>query len=276
MTRPMLAAALALGLAAMALPSSAHDTSTPAELTPLHPTPPGTAEATFATRDTDPAPTIEIVSPTEGQSMAAGQSVMLEVNLSEDGIVLRDKSYHVHVWVDDRPYAAMYDATKPFEIKDLGEGSHSIRVAPSRPWHETFKNEGAYDAVNLTIGAADGFHTIDHSKPTLTYSRPKKNHVHTWAESRNLIFDWYLSGITLGQDGAYLRITVDGNSYLVTSWAPIFFENPPAGEHTVMLELLRNGELIDANYNPFTATFTIQPPDALADAKVAGDPHAGH
>lgn len=286
MTRPapFASSLIALAVALLVVPVAAHSgdghdhpaAEEPASsLYPVHPTPPGTPEAPFASRDTDPKPTIKIVSPSEGAQLAAGP-VMLEVELMEDGIVLKEKSYHVHVWVDDRPYAAMYDASKPFEIKDLEAGSHTIRVAPSRPWHELFKNEGAYDAINFSIGAPDGFQRIDHSKPTLTYSRPKKGLTHTWAESRNLIFDWYLDGVTLGQDGVYMRMTVDGNSYLVTSWAPIFFENPPAGDHTVTLELLKNGELIDANYNPFTASFSIKGPDALADASVAADPHAGH
>lgn len=235
--------------------------------------PPHHADATFATHDTDATPTISITFPQEGAIVPTGESLMLTVDLQ--GLTLGDKAYHVHVWVDDKPYAAMYNADVPFEIKDLAPGSHSIRVAPSRPWHELFKNEGAFAAVNFVVGTAEPVHSkIDFSKPTLTYSRPKKNLEHPFVDARNLIFDWYLTGATLGEDGVYLRMIMNDKVFLITSWSPLFFENAPAGDYTVTLELMMNGELMDANFNPFTASFKVLPADPTAVPST--DPHAGH
>jgi len=253
-----------LALSLFALPAIASDSAIP---------PPHHADATFAAHDTDPTPTISIIFPAEGDVIAAGETVKLKVDLQ--GLTLGDKAFHVHVWVDDKPYAAMYDAFVPFEIKDLAPGTHSIRVAPSRPWHELFKNEGAYDAVNFVVGTSEPVHSkIDFSKPTLTYSRPKKNLEHPYVDARNLIFDWYLSGTTLGEDGVYLRMTMNDKVFLITSWSPLFFENAPAGDYSVKLELMQDGELMDANFNPFTATFKVLPEDPSAIAST--DPHAGH
>lgn len=232
--------------------------------------PPAHPDATFATHDTDPQPTIRIVHPQQGQVLPAGEPVMVEVDLR--GLTLAPDGFHVHVWLNDEPYRAMYDATKPFVIGELPPGVHSIRVAPSRPWHELFKNPGAFDGINFIVEGGGVHHSfIDHNLPTLTYSRPKKNLTHTWEQAQNLILDWYISGVTLGEDGVYLRVTIDdAMTYLLTSWSPLFIEKPMPGTHTITLELMQHGKLLPANFNPFTASYTILPPGE------GGGGHGGH
>lgn len=73
------------------------------------------------------------------------------------------KGNHIHVILDNQPYEAYYDINQPFELRNVTEGKHTLRVFPSRPWHESFKNEGAFQMVEFTVKGGG-----DASKPTTT------------------------------------------------------------------------------------------------------------
>jgi hypothetical protein len=45
----------------------------------------------------------------------------------------------------------------------VAEGKHTLRVFPSRPWHEAFKNDTAFQVVSFTVKGGG-----DASKPTTT------------------------------------------------------------------------------------------------------------
>ena len=47
---------------------------------------------------------------------------------------------HIHVILDNQPYEAYYNLDQPFELRNVMDGPHTLRVFPSRPWHESFKN----------------------------------------------------------------------------------------------------------------------------------------
>ena len=51
---------------------------------------------------------------------------------------------HVHLILDNQPYQAIYDIEQPIILSDLTPGTHTLRAFPVRPWHESFKNDGAY------------------------------------------------------------------------------------------------------------------------------------
>ncbi|HVG33916.1 MAG TPA: hypothetical protein VM911_12585, partial [Pyrinomonadaceae bacterium] len=52
---------------------------------------------------------------------------------------------------------------QPFELRNVSEGKHTLRVFPSRPWHESYKNDGAFQMVTFTVKGGG-----DASKPTTT------------------------------------------------------------------------------------------------------------
>jgi hypothetical protein len=73
------------------------------------------------------------------------------------------KGNHIHVIFDNQPYEAYYEINQPFELRNVTEGKHTLRVFPSRPWHESFKNEGAFQMVEFTVKGGG-----DSAKPTTT------------------------------------------------------------------------------------------------------------
>jgi hypothetical protein len=120
------------------------------------------------------APTLKIVEPKEGATLT-GANVKLTLQLSGDlkGYEPhKDPSTgmgnHIHVILDNQPYEAYYNLGQSFELRNVSEGPHTIRVFASRPWHESYKNEGSFQMVSFTVKGGG-----DASKPTTTNSGEK-------------------------------------------------------------------------------------------------------
>lgn len=114
-------------------------------------------------------PTIKIVTPARNATIN-GSTVEVKLELSGDlkGYMphkdpATGKGNHVHVILDNQPYEAYYEITQPFELRNVAEGKHTLRVFPSRPWHESYKNEGAFQMVEFTVKGGG-----DAAKPTTT------------------------------------------------------------------------------------------------------------
>jgi len=192
---------------------------------------------------------------------------------------------HIHVILDNQPYEAYYNLDQPFELRNLADGEHTLRVFPSRPWHESYKNDGAFQLVKFTVknGGADTTQpattnsgqqmsnansnanaapkatpegkemqqtnagSIDPKKPLLTYSRPKGEYKNADADA--VMIDFWLTGGKLKDDGGEYRVryTVDnGDAKYIDKWGPIWLSGFTAGKHTVRLELVnQNGETVD-------------------------------
>jgi hypothetical protein len=116
-------------------------------------------------------PTIKIVSPGK-DAVINGTKVEVKLDLSGDlkGYMphkdpATSKGNHIHVILDNQPYEAYYELGQPFELRNVVAGKHTLRVFPSRPWHESYKNDGAFQMVSFTVKGGG-----DASKPTTTGS----------------------------------------------------------------------------------------------------------
>src|SRR5229473_2395981 len=114
-------------------------------------------------------PVLKIISPAKN-AVINGSKVDVKLELSGDlkGYMphkdpATGKGNHVHVILDNQPYEAYYDINQPFELRNVAEGKHTLRVFPSRPWHESYKNEGAFQMVEFTVKGGG-----DAAKPTTT------------------------------------------------------------------------------------------------------------
>jgi hypothetical protein len=114
-------------------------------------------------------PTVKIISPAKN-AVINGSTVDVKLDLSGDlkGYMphkdpATGKGNHIHVILDNQPYEAYYELNQPFELRNVAEGKHTLRVFPSRPWHESYKNDGAFQMVEFTVKGGG-----DASKPTTT------------------------------------------------------------------------------------------------------------
>lgn len=204
---------------------------------------------------------------------------------------------HIHVILDNQPYEAYYEiAGGPFELRNVSDGPHTLRVFPSRPWHESYKNDGAFQMVKFTVknGGADTTKpattntgqpmsnvnsntaakptpegkdmqagtggAVDAGKPLLTYSRPKGEY--KGADADPIMIDFWLHGATLKGDGGEYRVrySVDGGeAKYIDKWAPIWLAGWTAGKHTVKLELIdADGGVADnGGYNSTSREITV-------------------
>ncbi len=247
-------------------------------------------------------PTIQIVAPEAGSTVA---SSTVKVKLSVAGDL---KGYmpgmdpatkmgnHIHVILDNQPYEAYYNLDQEFELRNVADGEHTLRVFPSRPWHESYKNEGAFRMVTFTVkdGGADTTKPtttangntmanavsnantaptpegkeipastagkVDPAKPLLTYSRPKGDYKGTDADA--IMIDFWLANAKLTGDGGEYRVrySVDGGeAKYVEKWGPIWLSGWTAGKHSVKLELVdKDGNVVDnGGYNSTTREITV-------------------
>ena len=115
------------------------------------------------------SPTLKIVEPREGASVT-GSTVNVRLELAGDL-----KGYkpgkdpatgmgnHIHVILDNEPYEAYYNLGESFELRNVTAGKHTLRVFASRPWHESYKNDGSFQMVTFEVKGGG-----DASQPTTT------------------------------------------------------------------------------------------------------------
>ncbi len=198
-----------------------------------------------------------------------------EAKRGDDGKYPPGSGQHVHVILDDDPYIAVYDVSRPYVLHVKEEGTHLVRVFPSAGpadakgahWHESRKNEGAFAWVRFHVKKKGGrFETFDGNQPFLTYSRPKGDYA-LGAKDTPLLFplmvDFYVTNATLSKDGRSVRVTLDDKPVAdLHEWKPWFVEAEPApGEHKVVLEILdRNGNPEPGPFTRAERTFKVLPP----------------
>ncbi len=248
------------------------------------------------------APTLKFVEPIDGATVSSS-TVKVKLQLGGDlkgyqpmKDMATGMGNHIHVILDNQPYEAHYKLAEGFELRNVADGEHTLRVFPSRPWHESYKNPGAFQMIRFTVkngggdaskpttsnanetmsnasAASEGKDmqpstagAVDKTKPLLTYSRPKGEY--KGADAENIMIDFWLSnaGLQRGNDYAVptkayrVRYSVDGGeAKFIDIWNPIWLSGWANGKHTIKLELVDgNGNLVDnGGYNSTTREITV-------------------
>lgn len=128
-------------------------------------------------------PTLRVISPANN-AVINGSTVHVKLELDGDlkgYLPHKDpstgKGNHIHVILDNQPYEAYYELNQPFEMRNVSEGKHTLRVFPSRPWHESYKSDGAFQVVEFTV--KNGGASKDASKPVTTNDGQTMSSPHT-------------------------------------------------------------------------------------------------
>ncbi len=245
------------------------------------------------------APTLSVVEP-KNNSTVTSSTVKVKLNLSGDlkgykpmKDMATGMGNHIHIILDNQPYEAYYNLESEFELRNVADGEHTLRFFPSRPWHESYKNAGAFQMVKFTVKGGDAnankpattnanqamsnanasrltegkevkestAGNVDAAKPLLTYSRPKGDY--KGADGDAIMIDFWLSNAELQGDGGEYRVkyAVDGGeAKYIDKWSPIWLSGFAGGKHTIKLELVdKIGNLADnGGYNSTTREFTVE------------------
>lgn len=246
-------------------------------------------------------PVLKIVTPSK-DAVVNGSTVAVKLELSGDlkGYMPHKdpatlKGNHIHVILDNQPYEAYYELGQPFELRNVIAGKHTLRVFPSRPWHESYKNDGAFQMVSFTVKgggdmakptttntgqimannnasatpttpregkdmASSSGGDVDAIAPLLTYSRPKGEY--KGADADPIMIDFWLTNAKLKGDGGEYRVRYiidDDDPRYIDKWEPIWLSGWLSAKHTVRLELLGKDEMPVENggYNTTTGEITV-------------------
>ncbi|HYP25105.1 MAG TPA: hypothetical protein VE262_00165 [Blastocatellia bacterium] len=185
--------------------------------------------------------------PQDGQSIE-GNSLAPTFQLANYPVYYdeaRKKGQHIHVILDNEPYEADYNPEQPFtpeggKFNNLKPGLHTLRAFPSREWHESIKEPGAFDFVTFYVGPKTGNVQVNEGAPLLTYSRPKGEY--RWKEDpRGVMLDFFVTNANIGINDYKVKYSLDGKQpQLVNRWQPVWWkwEELTPGDHTVTIELI--------------------------------------
>jgi hypothetical protein len=222
-------------------------------------------------------PQVQIVSP-KPDEILTDDRVTVKLKVSDLPLFKQPElglGNHLHVILDKQTYQGVSDLSQPLVFKNLAAGTHTLRVFASRPWHESFKNQGAFDLVTFHVLTKTAENHPDLQKPLLTYSRPAGTY-----GAEPMMLDFYLTNIPdrpISQGGAeslpnwHIRVTVNDRQFMLDRWAPIYLQGFKKGKNWVRLELLDDrGNPIPNVYNDTLAIFTYDPQHQDALAKLIG------
>ncbi|MGF1493391.1 MAG: hypothetical protein ACFBSC_13240 [Microcoleaceae cyanobacterium] len=176
-----------------------------------------------------------------------------------------DLGPHVQVILDNLPPQTLYDLTQSLVLSDLEPGTHTLRAFAVYPWGESFKNDGAYDQITFHIFTRTPANNPNPQLPLLTYNEPQGTF-----GGEPVLLDFYLHNAPLhvaaleSPDDAVedwrIRATVNGDSFIVDQWQPIYLTGVRPGKNWVQLEFLDEvGEPLDNVYNNTARIFTYDP-----------------
>ena len=182
---------------------------------------------------------------------------------------------HVHVALDSQEYQAVYDINQPIVFDHLSPGTHTLRAFASRPWHESFKNNGAYAQLTFHVLTKTNENTPDPKLPLLTYSRP----VGTYG-AEPIMLDFYLHNAPLHLAAQadtkvgdwQVRATLNGQTFTFDQWQPVYLKGFHTGQNWIKLELIdTNGALIPNVFNSSAHVINYQPGGQDTLAKLVRD-----
>ncbi|WP_341733754.1 hypothetical protein [Microcoleus sp. EPA2] len=207
-------------------------------------------------------PQVSILNPQPDQVL---QDTYISVQLQvKDLPIFKDANLglgpHLQVLLDNQPYQAVYDTNQPLELSDLEPGTHTLRVFASRPWEESFKNDGAYAQTTFHVFTKTEDNHPDRNLPQLTYNQPQDTY-----GAEPIMLDFYLTNAPLhltaqenSQDEILdwkIRATVNGESFTIDQWQPIYLKGFKPGKNWVQLEFI--DELGNPIKNAFNNTVRL-------------------
>ncbi len=239
-------------------------------------------------------PELVVEMPKEGETIESS-TVKIKVRIAGDlkgykeGVAEDGTGNHVHVILDNQPYAAHYMWNEGFELRNVTDGEHTLRMFPSRPWHQSYKNEKAFKVLKFSVknGNADESKPttdgngnkmadakkmegadmkastagdVDFTKPLLTYSRPKGEY--KGDDAKAIMIDFWLSNAKLTGDGGdfVVHYSINGGPEKnITKWEPVWISGWKTGKNTVKLWLVdKDGKAVEnGGYNTTTREITV-------------------
>jgi hypothetical protein len=166
------------------------------------------------------------------------------------------------VQLDQEPPLRISDAAaaRHLTMAPLSPGSHRLTVYAARPWGEVVKAPLASRQIRLNRVAANHQQVPAPGSPQLLAALGGPG-----ATQEPVLIDWLLLDAPLqhlkDDDGRWrLRVSVNGDSFLVDRQTPLWLKGFHGGSNAVQLELLDGrGEPLNPPFNSLVEEVVIQP-----------------
>ncbi|MEX1323478.1 MAG: hypothetical protein AB1Z21_04700, partial [Synechococcaceae cyanobacterium] len=172
---------------------------------------------------------------------------------------------HLAVHVDDEPPLRLTGESHPGErfelavpMAPLAPGSHRITVAATRPWGEVVKSPGAFAQIRLHRVVANPLTLPAPGTPQLIVASPTEP-----AAAEPVLLDWLLEdaplqGLREGDARWRLRVTINGDGFLVDQNTPLWLKGWRNGSNSLLMELVdERGEPINPPFNSLAREVTL-------------------
>jgi hypothetical protein len=203
--------------------------------------PPGAVQQ-LNERLNDRAPQVRVLAPQDNALLPAGPWTL---KLQVSDWPLSDASPlglgpHLVVQLDDQIPIRITssDAAAAVEMPDLRPGSHRVTVYAARPWGEAVKAPGANAQIRVHRVARNAAELPASGSAQLIATSPEAPQA-----TEPVLIDWLLLDAPLqnlrGDDARWrLRVSVNGDSFLVDRQTPLWLKGFKRGSNAVQLELL--------------------------------------
>lgn len=235
---------------------------------PIAPTPPGgrlqevappaavqQLQAALAERD----PRVSITLPADGDTLPTGPwTLRLQVRdwpLVDAGAL--GLGAHLAVQIDEQPVLRLTEHRSSTagdvletQLPALAPGSHRITAYAARPWGEAVKSPGASARIRVHTVAANPLALPAPGTPELLAVSPT-----AWSSTEPVLLDWLLYDAPLQHlrdgDGSWrLRVSVNGDAFLVDQNVPVWLRGWKSGSNALQLELVDGrGEPMNPPFN---------------------------
>lgn len=195
-------------------------------------------------------PRLAILEPADGSLLPAGPWVL---RLQVDDWPLVDAGPlglgpHLLVQIDAGPAIPLVQSR--LELPELSPGSHRITVMAARPWGEVVKHPGAYAQIRVHRVAPNPLSLPAPGTPQLLSTAPLDT-----SPAEPVLLDWLLLDAPLqhlrADDARWrLRVSVNGDSFLVDQATPLWLRGWRRGSNALLLELVDGrGEPLNPPFN---------------------------
>lgn len=205
-------------------------------------------------------PRVEILSPADGALLPAGPWT-LQLRVEDWPLVDAGPlglGPHLVVQLDgDAPLPLTATTTT---MRPLEPGSHRLTVYAARPWGEAVKGPGAQRQIRVHRVAANPLGQPAPGSPQLIAVSPRGT-----AAGTPLLLDWLLleaplQNLRSGDASWRLRVSINGDSFLVDRQTPLWLEGWRTGSNAVQLDLLDGlGEPLNPPFNSLVGEVILEP-----------------
>lgn len=216
---------------------------------------------------------VRIVSPRPREIIPTS---VVDVFLEVENYTLAEGGNRLHVIINNDPPVPWADARRPFPLKNLSEGGHTVRVLAVRP-DGTSIRPGGFAMVHFYVRRKNFQNYTDPEGPFLTVNLPAGGVADLDAQGR-LCFDYWAHNADFRADqGLRIKYQLDAYEGELTEDGPVYWSNLVPGRHRLVVELFdRSGQPVFGPFNRVEREFEVRPVLRAVPVVPPGENAASH